>query len=133
MIIAEVDTSGWKLCWVRTSYLQSLFMSCIDPTLTVENVTDVMEKITEDRRRQVWQTVLRIIDHYGYEQKARVNIYFDKIYSSHSSEGEKTHAYSDMYVNCHPESSWEHLTSHLYKEDEVTAIEQARTFLPPRG
>ena len=103
-----------------------------DPTLTVENVIDVMEKVTEDRRRQVWETVLKIM-YYGYEQTTRVYAYFDEIYRSHSSEREKTHACSDMYVNCHPESSWEHLTSHLYKEDEMTAVEQARTFLPPRG
>ena len=99
----------------------------------MENVADVMEKVTEDRRRQVWETVLEIKDHYGFEQATRVYIYLDEIYSSHSSEREKTRACSDMYINCHPESSWEHLTSQLYKEDEVTAVEQARTFLPPRG
>ena len=57
----------------------------------------------------------------------------EEIYSSHSSEKEKTHACSDVYVNCHPESSWEHLTSLLYREDEMTAVDQARPFLPPRG
>ena len=86
----------------------------LDSTLTVKNVTDVMEKVTVNKRRQVWERVL-------------------EIYSSHSSEEEKTHTFSDVYVNCHPESSWEHLTSLLYKEDEMTAVDQARSFLPPRG
>ena len=97
----------------------------------MENVTDVMEKIAEDKRRQVWEIVLEIV--HGYEEETRVYMYFDEIYSSHSSEREKTHACSDMYVNCHPDSSWENLTSQLYKEDEMTAVGQAMTFLPPRG
>ena len=33
-----------------------------DPSLTVENVTDVMEKVTEVKRRKVWRAVLRYED-----------------------------------------------------------------------
>ena len=115
-----------------------------DPTLTVENMTDVMEKVTEVKRRQVWGTVLRYRKHWQLWRRGpdllppplpsrtdpKILI---KIYSSHSSEKEKTHACSDVYVNCHPESSWEHLTSLLYKNDELSAVDQARPFLPPRG
>ena len=86
----------------------------IDPTLTVENVTDVMENITDEiKRRQVWKTVLGDIKYY---------------YSFN-----ETHACSEVYVNCHPESSWEHLTSLLYEIDEMSVVDQARTFLPPTG
>ena len=85
----------------------------------MENVIDVMEKVTVDKRRLVWERVL----------DGKV----DEIYSRHSSEKEKTHACSDMYANCHPTSSWEHLTSLLYEEDETTAVDQAKPFLPPRG
>ena len=81
----------------------------------------VMEKVVVDKRRQLWERVLRM------------SKIVDEIYSSHSSEKEKTHACSEVYVNCHPESSWEHLTSLLYEEDEMTAVDQARPFLPPRG
>ena len=122
-----------------------------DPTLTVESVTDVMEKVTLVKRRQVWGAVL------GYEKswerrrgpdprpprpRRRYRTNFDYslgpeilrvIYIRHSSEREKTHACSDVYVNCRPESSWEHLTSLLYKEEEASAVDQARPFLPPRG
>ena len=76
-----------------------------------------------DERRRVWERVLE----WGERSPAY------KIYSSHSSEKEKTRACSDIYANCRPESSWEHLTSLLYKEDEMTAVDQARPFLPPRG
>jgi hypothetical protein len=103
-----------------------------DTTLTVENVTGVMEKVTVNKRRLLWSRVL--------EQKEQTRKIFhlgayivDEIYISHSSGKEKTHACSDVYVNCHPESSWEHLTSVLYKENEMTVVDQARPFLPPRG
>ena len=99
-----------------------------DPTLTVENVIDVMEKVTVDKRRQLWDRVLKQDDFHP-----QIGVYVDKIYSSHFSNNKRTHAFSDMYVNCHLESSWEHLISLLYKEDEMTAVDQARPFLPPRG
>ena len=92
----------------------------LDTTLTVENVTDVMEKVSVDKRRQLWKGVLNL----------RVDVY-DNL--SVSTKKEKTYACSDTYVNSCPESSWEHLTSLLYEEDEVTAVDQARPFLPPRG
>ena len=87
----------------------------------MKNVTDVMEKVIENKRRRMWKRVLGIA------------VYVNEIYSSHSSEEEKTRACSDTYVNCCPESSWEHLTSLLYKKEEMTAMDQARPFLPPRG
>ena len=86
------------------------------------NVTDVMKKVTEDKRKYVW----RMLFHW------RGLSHVDEIYSSHSSEEEKTHTCSDVYVNCHPESSWQHLTSLLYTADKMTALDQARPFPPPR-
>ena len=94
-----------------------------DPTLTVEKVTDVMENIKVDKRRQVWEEVLT------WNGESPV----DRVYSSHSTEKEKTLSCSDTYVNCYPVPSWEHLTSLLYEEDEMTALDQARPFLPPKG
>ena len=115
-----------------------------DPTLTVENMTDVMEKVTEVRRRKVWGAVLGYEKHWqrrrgpdprppGPPPPLTDPEILKEIYSSYSSEKEKTRTCSDVYVNCHPESSWEHLTSLLYREEELTAVDQARPFLPPRG
>ena len=61
-----------------------------------------------------------------------VKFHVEDIYSSHSSEKERLHSCAYRYV-CKPDSSWEHLTSLLYEEDEMTAVDQARPFLPPRG
>ena len=59
--------------------------------------------------------------------------YVVNVYGSHSSDNEKTFACCDTYVHCRPQPSWEKLTSVLYEEDEVTAVELAKQFLPPRG
>ena len=99
------------------------FSTFSDSTFTVDSVTDVMEKVTVDKRRQVWMKVV------GLGGSSHI----EEIYNTHSSEKQKTHACSDMYVNCHPESSWEHLASRLYQEDAMVAVGQARLFLPPRG
>ena len=94
-----------------------------DATFTVENVADVTENVTVDRRKEVWNSVL------GY----RARSYVVKVYSSDSTEKDKTFACSDVYVHSMLESCWDHLTSVLYEEDEMTAVDQARPFLPPRG
>ena len=105
-------------------YYESYCMSTsTDPTLTVEKVADVMEKVEVDKRRQVWRTVLA----------CRWESPVDQLYSCHSTEKEKTLSCSDTYVNCYPESSWKHLTKLLYAGDEMTAVDQARPFLPPKG
>ena len=111
-----------------------------DPTFTVSSVTDVMEKVTIDERRQLWERVSRTEDVLLMRRQLILPISLDssrrminEIYNSHSSEKERTHACSDIYVNCRPNSSWEHLTSLLYHEDEMSAVDQARPFLPPRG
>ena len=80
-----------------------------------------------DMRRQVWEKVLE----YGYYDESSSLV--DQVYSSQSTEKEKTLSCSATYITCHPLSSWEHLTSLLYEEDEMTAVDQARPFLPHRG
>ena len=104
-------------------------------------MTDVIEKVAVDKRREVWKRVLENEKDVGLsllQRRPRLKSipdleFVDEIYNSHSNEKEKTHACSDTYVNCCPESSWEHLTSVLYEVDEITAVDQARPFLPPRG
>ena len=89
-----------------------------------------MENVTEDQREKVWRGIFRM-HVYGFITEAE--LYVKKVYSSNSTEKDKTLACSDVYVHSRPNSSWEHLTSVLYREDERTAVDQARPFLPPRG
>ena len=94
-----------------------------DPTLTPDKVAEVMEKVKVDRRRWLWRRVLTL--------KGQSPV--DQLYSGHSTERERMLSCSDTYVNCHPEASWEHITSSLYEVLEMIAVDQARPFLPPKG
>ena len=91
-----------------------------DPTLTVENVTRAMEKVTVDERRRVWGVVL------GWRA-------VEEIYSSHSSEQEKLHSCADVYVTCKPDSSWKELIQGLYYCGGMAAAKEAKAFLQQRG
>ena len=47
----------------------------------------------------------------------------------YSTDTEKTHAFADYYVNCHPEASWEHLTGGLYSRREFAAARESKSFM----
>ena len=95
-------------------------LSVPDPTLTVENVTRAMEKVTVDKRRGVWEGMFR---------KGTV----EEIYSSHSSEEEKLHSCADVYANCKPDSSWETLVRVSFFCGEMAAAKEAKSFLQYNG
>ena len=46
---------------------------------------------------------------------------------------EKDPTYADLYANCNPLASWEHLAKLLYRHHQVAAVEEMRSYLPPRG
>ena len=106
----------------HTSY-NSISFPADDPTLTTENVASVMEKVTVTKRADVWKRVL------GWPAES----YVESVHSSDLTEEERMFACSDRYIHYFPESSWENLTSVFYEKDEMTAVNQARPFLPPRG
>ena len=91
-----------------------------DPTLTVENVTRAMEKVTVDKRRRVWERVLG---------EGTV----EEIYSRHSNEKEKLHSCGDVYVACKPHSSWKELVQKLYNCGVMAAAKEAKAFLQHNG
>ena len=95
-------------------------LNSLDPTLTVDNVTGVMEKVTDVGREKVWRWFLG-------------DDLFVDISSRCSSEKELLHTCSDIYVNCHPDSSWEYLADGLYQKVETAAVEEVRSYLNPRG
>ena len=95
-------------------------LNSLDPTLTVDNVTGVMEKVTDGGRKKVWSRCL------GYDLFVDIN-------SKCSSEKELLHTCSDIYVNCRPYSSWEDLARVLYQKVETAAVEEVRSYLNPRG
>ena len=88
--------------------------------MTTENVVKVMEKVTDGRHMEVWKWCL--------EPRT-----VEKINSKCSTEKELTHTCSDFYVHCNPNSSWEGLARGLYHSEETAAVEEVRSYLPPKG
>ena len=102
-----------------------------DPTLTVESLVGVMEKVTSDegRRREVWERVLKS----GYGYFTSLSSYLDEVYLKYSTAEEKTHVLADIYVNSRPGSSWQHLIQILYAESKMAAVKEAKPFLQQNG
>jgi hypothetical protein len=99
----------------------SLSVSFSEPTLTVENVARVMEKVAVERRKEVWSK--RIIPGPQLEE----------IYQKYSTEEQRIRACADIYVNCLLDSSWTRLCWELYIVNELTIARKAKTFLPQTG
>ena len=89
-----------------------------DPTLTVDNVSRVMKKVTGELRPQIW----------GYLSPAIGRVIRGEGYLS-----EKDPTYADLYANCKSNSSWDDLARSLYGYHQVAAVEEVRSYLPPRG
>ena len=90
-----------------------------DPTLTVDNVCHVMEKVEPTVKRQVWEDA-----YWAPVETGKVNKMCRPV------EDDK---YADEYVNCNPYSSWEDIARSLYHHHQVAAVEKVRSYLPPRG
>ena len=86
----------------------------------MENVTRVVEKVTVDKRKRVWEGVL------GWTA-------VKEIYSNHSSEEEKLHSCADIYANCKSDSSWEKLAHELYNWGGMAAAKEAKALLQQKG
>ena len=99
-----------------------------DPTLTVDNLVRVMEKVTSDkkRRKEVWREVLK----WGYHAP---DSYVDEVYTKYTTEKEQTNVLADVYINSRPDSSWRHLVETLYYKGEVAATKEAKSFLQQNG
>jgi hypothetical protein len=94
----------------------------LEPTLTVENVVGVMEKVAVERRKEVWSGGDIVPDPQ-----------LEEIYQKYPTEEQRIHACADIYVNCCPDSSWIHLCLGLYEQNEMIAVRKAKTYIPRTG
>ena len=93
-----------------------------DATLTVDNLTAVMELVTADRMMEVWE-VLGVPE--SLVAMATGNLSIPK---------EKTRACVDIYLHCHPNpQSWKHIARALYYYDEMAAAREAKPFYHQNG
>ena len=97
-----------------------VILSPSDPTLTVENVLGVMEKVTDGRAEKIWRRLIG-------------STVLKDISSKCSTERELVNVCADIYVNCDPDSSWEGVALGLHHEGETAAVEEVQSYLNPRG
>ena len=114
---------------MATLYLSNVAVAnFVDPTLSVESLVGVMEKVTSDEgRREVWERVLRW--KLDFRTTVTPSAYLNEVYSKYTAGEEKTLALADVYINIRPESSWGHLLQTLYAESEMAAVKEAKAFL----
>ena len=97
----------------------SACVSPSDPTLTVEKVTEVMGEVGD--MEGVWDLL-----GVPYSKRAEIK-------QQSSTEGEKSRALSQYWVNCYPDASWERLVRALYVSGEERAAAMAKQHLPMNG
>ena len=94
----------------------SACVSPSDPTLTVENVTEVMGEVEHWEGVESW---LRV----PYSK-------LQEIEQQSSTEKEKSHAVGGYWVNTTPLPSWEKLARVLYDHGEERALGMVKLYLP---
>ena len=53
--------------------------------------------------------------------------------TEYTTEKDQTNVLADVYINSRPDSSWHHFVETLYKEGEVAAAKEAKSFLQQNG
>ena len=90
-----------------------------DPTMIVDNVTQILNKIPGDK----WEEVMGI-GGLGIPWPLLI-----EIQRRYSTDTEKNHACADYYMNCHPEAEWEHLTAGFYNKKELSLARESKSFM----
>ena len=79
-----------------------------------------MEKVESNKRMDIWESVV------GY-------FVVKKIQQQYSTATEREAVCVDHFVNIDPHSSWVSLAKELYYHQHVAAVEEVKSYLPPRG
>ena len=87
----------------------------------MDNVSHVMEKVEPKQRQEVLKHM------FGWFT------FTDAMENKFSDISEREAAYVDIYVNCKYSSSWEGIASSLFKYEQVDAVDEVKSYLPPRG
>ena len=98
-------------------------LSISDPTLTIDSVAKIMELVNK------WDS----LDSYVIIKKVLPRSRLTEIQQRCSTKREIANECASYYVHCHPQPSWTHLASRLYREGEFAAVEKLKPFLPLRG
>jgi hypothetical protein len=85
--------------------------------MTVDNVTQIMNKIPGDK----WEEVMDGLDIPWP--------LLEEIQRRYSTDTERNHACADYYVNYRPEAEWKHLTTRLYAIEEFALARESKSFM----
>ena len=88
-----------------------------DPTMTVENIIEILNKITENKQ---WKVMVRL------DIPSSLLL---EIQRKSSTATEMIQACADYYVNCHPMASWKQVTVILCLEKEFAAARESKLFI----
>ena len=92
-----------------------------EESLTVDNVTKVMETVTAGGFLKVWKDL--------NFSKSLVNMVTGNL----STFKERTQACVDIFLNCEPRASWQRITTSLFDCKEIAAARKARIFCHKNG
>ena len=114
----------WMLL-LKSVWILIAMLSISDPTLTTDSVAEVMELVNKwdsfsPRFNVITETVV---------PRSRLT----EIQQRCSTKREIANECASYYVHCHPQPSWTHLATQLYREGEFAAVEKLKPFLPLRG
>ena len=98
-------------------------LSISDPTLTTDNVAEVMELMNK------WNS----LDSGHYIKKLVPRIRFTEMQQRCSTKRDIANECASYYIHYHPQPSWTHLATRLYRGGEFAAVEKLKPFLPLRG
>ena len=87
----------------------------------MDNVSRVMEKVEPKQRQEVLERMI-----VNSKVTAAVKSRFSNV-------SEREAAYVDIYVNCQHSSSWEEIAISLFKYGQVAAVDEVKSYLPPKG
>ena len=115
-----MDWNDHNIVYLLFSSLSSpsACVSPSDPTLTVGKVTEVMGEVGDNG--SVWRSMWLGVPRSKLAE----------IQQQSSTEGEKSRALSQYWVNCSPDASWERLANTLYHHGEERAAAMAKQYLP---
>ena len=108
---------------LKSVWISIAMLSISDPTLTTDSVTEVMEVMNN------WDS----LDSHHYVNTVVPSSLLTEIQQRCSTKREIANECASYYIHYHPQSSWTHLASHLYRAGEIAAMEKSKPFLPLRG
>jgi hypothetical protein len=91
-----------------------------ESTMTVNNVTQILNKIPGDK----WEEVMSGLGGLSIPWPL-----LKEIQRKYSTDTEKNHACADYYVNYHPDAEWKHLTARLYDKKEFSLVRESKSFM----